>query len=130
MTLEQTRRIVMVLNRIEWPKRDNGRFILDILDGCVFAWHMSQPHSEYNTLREEDARDIIESHFRKWLKKHWDEVDNHCTHGMVTLELVRYNRPGESCYHAEVVINTEGETDELELYLTAVERTLEQENAK
>jgi hypothetical protein len=74
-----------------------------------------------------NIEDNLWAYFRQWLKKHWDEVESHCAHGVVALELVRYNPPGESCYHAEVVINTEGETDELELYLTAVERTLEQE---
>ena len=112
MTPEQIKRIVKVLNTIGWPTSF-------YFDGHYWL-------HEFNGLNI-DAVVLAGNHFRQWLKKHWDEVESHCTNGVVALELVRYNPPGESCYHAEVVINTEGETDELELYLTAVERTLEQE---
>jgi len=115
MTTELTARIVKVLNTIGWPTSF-------YFDGHYWL-------HEFNGLNI-DAVVLAGNHFRKWLKKQWDEVDSHCTHGTVTLILARYNQPDAPSDWQQVVINTEGETDELELYLTAVEQTLEQENAK
>ena len=115
MTPELTARIVKVLNTIGWPTSF-------YFDGHYWL-------HEFNGLNI-DAVVLAGNHFRKWLKKQWDEVDSHCTHGTVTLILARYNQPDAPSDWQQVVINTEGETDELELYLTAVEQTLEQENAK
>ena len=126
MTHEQTARIVKVCERIGWPKSSTNFLEWDKL-ACGWYWY-GQPLTRQMSYAEDNAEAILEKHLRQWLKKHWDEVESHCAHGVVALELVRYNPPGESCYCAEVAINTEGETDELELCLTAVERTLEQEN--
>ena len=112
MTPEQVERIVTACEKIGWPKmslmpNDNDSWEL------VLSW-------------DDEARDIeyaLESHFRQWLiqkygylnfrfEKNWISLTTMGKRGALKLKLETHD------------------DDYLDLLLTAVERTLEQENAK
>ena len=122
MTPEQIKRIVKVCERIGWPKSSTNFLEWDKL-ACGWYWY-GQPLTRQMSYAEDNAEAILEKYFRQWLESKWLDV--------ITRKLPDGSRRLHMWHEkSRRIMEIEDKTGNyLNLLLTAVERTLEQENTK
>lgn len=127
MTPELTDRIVKVCERIGWPIMDNDdRFMVYYKDNIWADGGVSWIWQQIDTKEMNDCvfnvGSILGTHFRQWLESKYDRVLIEYTSGLPFKWRAECGIDGETTSRVRVAAN-----DYLDLLLTAVEKTLEQE---
>jgi hypothetical protein len=125
MTPELTARIVKVCEKIGWPRGLSiHNYHAGMGDNCLCEWHAKDIFDKIVYLHGQEISDILCGYFRRWLESRWEQVLIEYATNLPFTHRIECGMDGQ------LISTCLAANDYLDLLLTAVEKTLEQENAK